>query len=205
LFFTSLALLAQTSLADQTGQQASTADAQPSANFGYGKQELALSGGYGFGVGIQGSNNGNLKDIRYGALVPRWGIGLSDPLGEGSWYEGNFDLLIEGAFLFQYQPTHGFAGGGTLMFRYNFLQCGPVVPFIEAGAGLMGTDLNLKEQSDGFNFSLQPGLGFHVFLLPNMAVTAEARFHHISNAGLRSPNSGINDVLFLLGASLFIR
>ena len=91
------------------------------------------------------------------------------------------------------------------MLRYNFLESGRVVPFIEAGAGLLGTDFDLKGQSDGFNFSVQGGLGLHFFVLPRVAVTAEARLHHISNAGLRQPNNGINDCLFLLGASFFLR
>ena len=91
------------------------------------------------------------------------------------------------------------------MLRYNFLQLARVVPFIEAGAGVVGTDFDLKGQSDGFNFSLQGGLGFHFFVLPQVALTAESRFHHISNAGLRQPNSGINDCVFLIGTSFFVR
>jgi|SRR5271157_1034773 len=173
--------------------------------FGYGKQEWSIAAGYGFGVGFEGSNHGNLKEIRYAALIPRWGVGLTNPMAEGTWYRGNLDLLIEGAFLFEYHPEHGFAGGGTLMLRYNFLQFQRVVPFVELGAGIVGTDLDLKEQSDGFNFSVQGGVGAHYFVLPHVAVTAEWRFHHISNAGLRNPNSGINDSLFLLGASFFVR
>ncbi|HBZ71911.1 MAG TPA: hypothetical protein DEP35_20170 [Deltaproteobacteria bacterium] len=80
-----------------------------------------------------------------------------------------------------------------------------MVPFIEAGAGILGTDLDLRGQSDGFNFSVQGGTDLHYFVLPRLAVTAEARLHHISNAGLRVPNNGINDCLFLVGASFFLR
>jgi len=205
LCFTASALVSPPCLADSAAPPVSTAQVETNANFGYGRQELSIAAGYGFGVGLGGSNTGNLKDIRFAALIPRWGIGLTDPLADGTWYEGNLDLLIEGAFLFAYRPVHGFAGGGTLMLRYNFLESGRVVPFLEAGAGLLGTDFDLKGQSDGFNFSVQGGLGLHFFLLPRLAVTAEARLHHISNAGLRQPNNGINDCLFLLGASFFLR
>lgn len=72
------------------------------------------------------------------------------------------------------------------MLRYNLLQSGRVVPFIEAGAGILGTALDLKGQSDGFNFSVQGGAGLHFFVLPRVALTKEARLHHISNAGLRA-------------------
>ncbi len=199
------ALLSQPCLADGPERSASTGQAETDANFGYGKQEWSLAAGYGFGVGLYGSDYGDLKDIRFAALIPRWGIGLSDPVAEGTWYKGNLDLLIEGAFLFEYHPEHGFAGGATMMLRYNFLQSKPFVPFIEAGGGIVGTDLDLSGQSDGFNFSLQGGLGFHIFVSPQVALTAEARLHHISNAGLRQPNDGINDCLFLVGASFFVR
>jgi hypothetical protein len=198
-------LLSQPCVADPGDSSTPTTQVQPDANFGYGKQEWSLAVGYGFGVGLGGSNNGNLKQIRFAAVVPRWGIGLTDPLAEGAWYRGNLDLLVEGAALFEYHPEHGFAGGATLMLRYNFLQSERVVPFIEAGAGLVGTDFDLRGQSDGFNFSLQGGLGFHAFLMPRLALTAEARLHHISNAGLRVPNDGINDCLFLVGASFFMK
>jgi len=204
--FTAFPLLTHPCLADSK-EPASSPLAVEETNdfFGYGKQEWSIAGGYGFGVGLMGSNNGNIKELRYATVIPRWGIGLGDPLAESSWYEGNFDLLVEAPMLFEYHPEHGFAGGGTLMLRYNFLQLERVVPFIEGGAGVLGTDLDLKEQADGFNFSLQAGLGFHLFVLPRVAITAESRFHHISNAGLRNPNSGINDCLFLIGTSFFVR
>jgi lipid A 3-O-deacylase len=198
-------LLSEPCLADPEEPPGAKEELPAEAVFGYGNQEWSIAAGYGFGVGLEGSNRGNLKEIRYAALIPRWGIGLTDPIGEGTWYRGNLDLLIEGACLFEYHPEHGFAGGGTLMLRYNFLQHQRVVPFVELGGGILGTDLDLKEQSDGFNFSVQGGVGAHYFVLPHVAVTAEWRLHHISNAGLRQPNSGINDSLFLLGASFFVR
>jgi hypothetical protein len=206
LVFTAFPLLSHPCLADSK-EQAPSPPAAGEINdlFGYGKQQWSIAAGYGFGVGLLGSNDGNLKEIRYATVIPRWGIGLGDPLAVSSWYEGNFDLLVEAPMLFEYHPEHGFAGGGTLMLRYNFLQLERVVPFIEGGAGVLGTDLDLKEQADGFNFSLQAGLGFHFFVLPRVAITAESRFHHISNAGLRNPNSGINDCLFLIGTSFFVR
>jgi opacity protein-like surface antigen len=204
LVFTASFLLSPRCLADSEEASASSADEKTSAHFGYGKQEWSIAGGYAFGVGIGGSNDGNLKEIRYATVIPRWGVGLTDHLAEASWYQGNLDFLVEAPAIFEYHPQHGFAGGGTLLLRYNFLKLEQVVPFIEGGAGLVGTDLDLKGQSDGFNFSLQGGLGFHFFVQSRLAVTAEARYHHISNANLRNPNSGINDCLFLLGASFFL-
>jgi len=204
LVFTASLLLSPRCMADSEEPPASSANEQTSAHFGYGKQEWSIGGGYGLGVGLGGSNNGNIKETRYATVIPRWAVGLTDHLAEGSWYQGNLDLLVEAPAIFQYRPQHGFAGGGTLLLRYNFLRLKQVVPFLEGGAGLVGTDLDLKDQADGFNFSLQGGLGFHFFVQPRLALTAEARLHHISNANLRQPNSGIDDCLFLLGASFFL-
>jgi len=204
LLFTASFLLSSRCMADSDEFPASSADERTSAHFGYGKQEWSIAGGYGFGVGIGGSNDGNIKKTRYTTVIPRWAVGLTDHLAKASWYQGNLDLLVEAPAIFQYRPQHGFAGGGTLLLRYNFLRLERMVPFVEAGAGLVGTDLDLKGQSDGLNFSLQSGLGFHFFVQPRLALTAEARYHHISNADLRTPNGGINDCLFLLGASFFL-
>jgi opacity protein-like surface antigen len=169
-----------------------------------GKEEVGLAAGYALAIPIGGTAGGDLEDVQFIYFAPRWGVGLGDPVGGDAWYRGNFDFLVEGAFLYEVEPRDGWAAGLTLMFRYNFLPGGNFVPFVEAGAGFVVLDFDLEDQADGVNFTPQAGLGFHYFVSERTAVTGEWRFHHISNAGTEEPNRGINDSLFLVGLTIFL-
>lgn len=158
--------------------------------------------GHGLGLGFAGSQGRDAEDVEFAALLPRWGIGLTNPLGAG-WYRGSVELLVEGALLFAFQPKGGFAGGATLGFRWNFLASPRLVPFVEMAAGIVDLEFDLHSQADGISFTPQAGVGFHYWTSRRTALTGEWRLHHISNADLRDPNDGINDSLFLVGVSFF--
>ena len=176
----------------------------PMSLFGAGKQEIALAVGY--AIPLAGGGTPEIEDTQYVFLAPRWGIGITDPLGEeGAWYRGNLELLGEGQFFFETEPKGGFAGGFAILFRYNFLPDGKFIPFVEAGAGILGLDFDVDGQRDGFNFSPQAGLGFHYFVSERTALTGEWRWFHISNADTREPNNGIDSSLFLIGVSFFFK
>ena len=146
-----------------------------------------------------------MRDLQFLYLAPRWGIGLSDPIGGNSWYRGNFELILEGTFLYSFEPKSGIAGGLTPLIRYNFLAGDRLVPFAQLGAGILVLDFDLRRQADGFNFTLQSGLGFHYFLSERTALTGEWRYHHISNAGINRPNIGINGSVVLFGVTVFLK
>lgn len=178
--------------------------ASPARLFGSGKQQIAIAAGYAIHLPIRG-RPADIEDTQYVFLAPRWGISITDPLGGDAWYRGNVELLGEGQFLFETEPKGGFGGGFTILFRYNFLPDGKFIPFVEAGPGILGLDFDVDGQRDGFNFSLQAGLGFHYFVSERTALTGEWRWHHISNAFTRKPNAGIDSSLFIIGASFFLK
>lgn len=173
------------------------------ARFEKGAREWSLSLGQGSGLGIWGSQGQDAEDVRFVGVVPRYGIGLSDPVAEDGWLHGNLELLLEGALLAAYGPKGGFLGGANVVFRYNFLSFGRVVPFVELGAGVAYLELDLDSQSDGLSFTPQGGLGLHWWLSPRASLTAGWRLHHVSNAGIGADNDGINDSLLLIGVSWF--
>lgn len=197
LFVTSLALL---SVSGRAAAQAGAA----AGGFGYGKQEIGLTSGYGAGWGIFESRGTENADVVSVPLFPRWGVGITDPLGGDSWYRGNLSLTVEGFFLLNREPRNGFAAGGAFSFRYNFLARSGLVPYVEIGAGMTHLDFDLADQRDGFNFLLQFGAGAHWLIRERTALTAGWRFLHISNANLRRPNPGINMNLFLIGPTFFL-
>jgi lipid A 3-O-deacylase len=173
--------------------------------FGYGKQSLGISGGYGLALPVGGTDAPELEDIEFVYVTPRWSVGITDPLGGRSWYRGNFELLLEGTFLYMLEPKSGIAGGIAPGLRYNFLTGTRVIPFLQAGVGFIALDADLTRQSDGLNFILQSGLGLHYFISQRTALTGEWRFHHISNASIHDRNAGINSSLFMLGLTFFLR
>ena len=130
---------------------------------------------------------------------------LTDEIGSGGWYGGNVELLIEPMAAYYWEPFDASAFGATLVLKYNFLDFGRWMPFWEGGAGGLWTDLapDIEEQSTKWNFILQTGAGVSYFVNPNMALTTEARFHHISNANLGNRNTGINAWQINVGVSFF--
>jgi lipid A 3-O-deacylase len=173
--------------------------------FGYGKQSLGISGGYGVALPVGGTDAPEMEDIEFVYVTPRWGVGITDPLGGRSWYRGNFEFVLEGTFLYMFEPKSGIAGGIAPGLRYNFLTGTRFIPFFYAGVGFIALDADLARQSDGLNFILQSGLGLHYFVSQRTALTGEWRFHHISNASIHDRNAGINSSLFMLGLTFFLR
>jgi lipid A 3-O-deacylase len=180
-----------------------TARESPARFFAFGKQNLGIALGYGFG--LNGGVSQEVDDVQYIYVAPRWGIGISDPKGGDAWYRGNFELVLEGAFMYNIEPKSGFGAGATGLIRYNFLPESTFIPFVELGGSLLYIDMNLDGRPDGFNFAPQGGVGWHYFVSERTAVTGELRFQHISNAGIESPNVSINSLLFLMGFSIFLQ
>jgi lipid A 3-O-deacylase len=173
--------------------------------FRSGQQSVGIIAGHRLALPIGGSSGSNIQELRFLYLAPRWGIGLSDPMGGNSWYRGNVELLIEGTFLYCFEPKNGIAGGITPLIRYIFLADERVIPFAQLGAGILALDFNLRRQADGFNFTPQAGLGIQYIVSERAAFTGEWRYLHISNAGIHERNAGINSSLVLLGVTLFPR
>jgi len=94
--------------------------AAPARLFGSGKQEIAIAVGYAIPLPV-GNTTPEIDDLQYVFLAPRWGIGITNPLGGDAFYRGNFELLVEGQFFFETEPTSGWGGdsrccSGTISF-----------------------------------------------------------------------------------------
>jgi hypothetical protein len=74
---------------------------------------------------------------------------------------------------------------------------------VDLGAGVTATDIRSGDISTTFEFNLQAGAGAHYFVAKNLALTAQARFIHFSNAGIKFPNLGVNTITGLIGVSWF--
>jgi len=99
-------------------------------------------------------------------------------------------------------PHKNAEAGTSFLLKAGLLpQTSKFQPFILGGVGIVYMTEHTIEQSTQFNFIEQAGLGFHYFFRKNIAFTLEGRFRHLSNAGIDSPNTGINTQFILTGIS----
>lgn len=181
-----------------------TARESPARLFASGKQNLGIAVGYGHAFNAGGGST-EVDEVQQIYVAPRWGIGISDPIGGDSWYRGNFEVVLEGAFMYNFEPKSGLGAGASGLIRYNFLPESLFIPFVNLGGSLLYINMDLEGRPDGFNFGLIGGVGTHYFIAERTAVTGEVRWFHISNAGIESPNVSVNTVMFLIGVTAFLQ
>jgi hypothetical protein len=74
-------------------------------------------------------------------------------------------------------------------------------PYIKAACGMLYMSQHTLEQSTQFNFYEYGGAGAHWYFNQHWGLTVEYRFRHLSNSGIRQPNSGINNEFVLGGVT----
>jgi lipid A 3-O-deacylase len=173
----------------------------PDHLFGRGHYEAAFTSGVFFSPFVATQNR---PTIDYSFTGLQLGYMLSDVKGSG-WWRGNFELAGEGFGSAVFEGPGGYIAGGTLWLRYNFLpRIAPrFVPYVQAGAGILSTDIDHGIVGQPFNFNLDLGVGARYFIARNWALSLEYRYQHISNANLGRNNVGINACGPVLGISCF--
>lgn len=139
----------------------------------------------------------------YALAVGQLGYMLTD-IKEWGPARGNFEVVGElfggGVFV----GRGNYVTGMTLWGRYNFVQPDwKWVPYAQIGAGFGATDIDKAVIGQVFQFNLDAAVGVRYFLRPNLALNAEYRYQHLSNANSGPKNVGINAQGALLGASWF--
>jgi opacity protein-like surface antigen len=111
-----------------------------------------------------------------------------------------FEIINEGVLGRSTHPG-GRLTGYVLLFRLDGKPWGRTIPFLDMGAGVLNTTLNLRapELSGSTQFNPQAGLGVQYFFRPQWAVVLEYRYLHMSNNNIQAPNLGFNANLLSLG------
>jgi len=101
-----------------------------------------------------------------------------------------------------YGPHSNIETGVGLMFKFGLVpDTWKFQLYIKGGSAPSFTSLKYREEADGFNFLSSGCAGFHYFITKKIALTAEYRYRHLSNAGRASPNRGVNTQLMLAGVA----
>jgi hypothetical protein len=154
----------------------------------------------GGGRGINGTQSG---DGIWNAGF-RYGLILTAPHGPG-FLRGRLEYAVDAvpAFLVVQKTNTAYGVGvNPFAFKWALETHRSVVPYLEIGSGTLFTNTKVPEGTSRINFTSGGALGLH-FLRSKHNVSAEARFMHISNAGLSTLNPGINTIQFRLGFGLF--
>ena len=163
-----------------------------------GQHEVQIWTGGGHGT------NGSQSSDGVWNIGLRYGLILSAPHGP-SFLRGRLEYAVEAvpAFLvFQRQNTAYGVGVNPFAFKWAFDTRGSVVPYLEIGGGTLFTNTQVPAGTSGINFTSSGAVGVH-FLRSKHNLSTELRFMHISNAGLATPNPGINTVQLRFGFGWF--
>lgn len=165
-----------------------------------GSHEVHLWTGGGHGL------NGSTSDTGVWNAGLRYGWVLTGPHGPG-FLRGRFEYAVDVVPMFLiFQPagtTYGF-GLNPFALKWNLEAHRHMVPYFELGGGTLFTNHEVPAGTSRVNFTSSGALGLH-FLRRKYNWSAEVRFMHISNAGLSTPNPGINTIQVRLGVGRFSR
>lgn len=163
-----------------------------------GGHEIQVWTGGGHGL------NGSTSDTGVWNVGLRYGWIVTDEVGPGP-LRGRFEYAIDAVPLFvltQRNRTAYGLGLNPFALKWNFVARQSLAPYFELGGGTLFTNTPAPPGTSRVNFTTSGALGLH---LPRGKYnwSAEIRFMHISNAGLASPNPGINTLQVRLGFGRF--
>ena len=156
----------------------------------------------GGGHGLNGSN----------ASTGVWNVGLrygwilTDPAGPGI-LKGRFEYAVDAVPVFLVVQQTGTAYGVGLnpfALKWNFVPRHNVMPYVDIGGGTLFSNDKVPPGTSHVNFTTSGAIGAH-FLRSKYNWSVELRFMHISNAGLVTPNPGINTLQVRIGFGRFTR
>jgi opacity protein-like surface antigen len=165
-----------------------------------GTKSISINTGAGVGfvsfLGGQQHHDLTFASLSYGRMI-------GSVEGQGHWYRGNWEVRGEFFGGAQFSPSTEWFVGLTPHLRYNFATGTRWIPYFDGGAGVSATSIGPPDLSHYFEFNLQAGAGVRWFIRDNVALDIEARYLHMSCAGINQPNLGLNNVNGMVGISWF--
>jgi lipid A 3-O-deacylase len=147
---------------------------------------------------------GGTSDTGVWNVGVRYGWILTQPHGPG-FLNGRFEYVLDAVPVFlifqRYNTAYG-GGFSPLGLKWDFAARGRIEPYLELNGGTLFTNHQVPTGTSAVNFTDAAALGMHI-LGDKHAFSVEVRYMHISNAGLSSPNFGINTVQVRLGIGKF--
>ncbi len=117
---------------------------------------------------------------------------------------GNFEYAVEAIplYLVHIRDTRYGAALNPVILKWNF-SGRSIAPYVEFGGGVLLSSGDIPPGTSSVNFTPQAAAGLQFFRRESRAVVAAVKYVHISNAGLSTPNPGINTLQVTVGYSWF--
>jgi len=131
----------------------------------------------------------------------RVGKVLTGEHGSG-WLRGDLEYAVDfiPAYLLIFPRQTSYAAGfDPFILKWNFTGGHKIAPYFEFGGGVLFSLDDVPPGTNNVNFIPQASLGVQIFTREKRAVSVAAKYVHISNAGLATPNPGINTIQFAIG------
>jgi hypothetical protein len=175
-----------------------SAEAQSGRESSGHELEIWTGGGHGL--------NGSTSETGLWNVGARYGWIVTGFAGPGP-LRGRFEFAVDVVPIFlitqRYGTAYGF-GLNPFALKWNFVPHRNIAPYVELGGGTLFTNDRVPPGTSRVNFTTSGAIGTR-FLRRKYNWSAEIRFMHISNAGLTTPNPGINTIQLRLGIGRFTR
>lgn len=168
--------------------------------FKEGMTEWAFSVGYGRNFHLKGNHPNVNEDIKFVPFLVSWNKVFKELTSDAS-----LEYAVEGIISYARQESEDiYLAGLTPLLIYNFKNYEKLTPYVDAGVGVVVTNLYPKGFGGDWGFTPQVGVGFRYAVNDDQFIRFSYRYHHISNAGFKVPNKSIDSNYFFIGYS-FVR
>lgn len=163
--------------------------------FDYGFKDLNLTSGF------MKAKIREKKEYQGIPFLYRFGFDLRPALKNKS--DCLLEFVVEPFTNIVVKPKSNLESGCNFVFKFAPKLTARLYPYVEGGIGMIYLTMQTREQSTRFNFNEVVGGGITYFLKKNIALNLGYRYRHLSNAGIKKPNKGIETAMCLAGISLF--
>ena len=154
---------------------------------------------------VVGYGNGSISESAYEHVALIWHLGfdLKHLFARLQDHHGILSFALEPKINPVFNPDTDVEIGVSfgLKYRYPISEIWSVYVLGSVGPHLI--TVQTKDQANGLVFFNTAGAGLSFFLTKKSAVNLEYRFRHVSNAGIKEPNGGIDSHIVAIGYSLF--
>ena len=170
----------------------------------FAKGNTSFGGELGFGHTFNLPPGKDRTDLSFAFIFPNWQKNLTGIIAPDSHLQGALYWHVEaGLALLTHRDHEYLIGFSPVMVNYKFLNSQRKwAPNILVGAGFAMQDWDDTpaeyELGSEFQFLLHGGVGVELFR-ESGTYSLNYRHFHISNAGIRKPNIGLNSHVFSLG------